>query len=149
MCAGLVARELDHTRAVRTARERAFRQYGISGARGEAASGYWSVRAVALPVYDRLREAGASDAMALLESLLYLLAVNSDTNLISRGGISGLEYVREYARKFLIEGGVLADGGIEKLLAFDDDLIARHLSPGGSADLLIVTAFLAGFPSGD
>ena len=29
------------------------------------------------------------------------------------------------------------------MAAFDDELIARNLSPGGSADLLTVTAFLA------
>jgi len=73
---------------------------GVAGARGEAVSGYWTVRSVALPVYDRLREAGASEDMALM--------VNSDTNLISRGGLAGLEFVREYARRLLLQGGVLA-----------------------------------------
>jgi len=34
---------------------------------------------------------------------------------------------------------------LKKMAAFDDELIARNLSPGGSADLLIVTAFLAKF----
>ena len=145
ICAGLVDRELDDTTSARTAGERAFRRYGVAGARGEAASGYWTVRSVALPVYDRLRKAGIGEEMALLESLLHLLAVNADTNLISRGGLAGLEYVREYARRLLLEGGVLATDGLEKMVAFDDELIARNLSPGGSADLLIVTAFLARF----
>jgi len=81
---------------------------GVAGARGEAVSGYWTVRSVALSVYDRLREAGASEDMALLEALLHLLMVNSDTNLISRGGLAGLEFVREYARRLLLQGGVLA-----------------------------------------
>ena len=63
---------------------------------------------MALPVYDRLREAGASEDMALLEALLHLLMANSDTNLISRGGLAGLEFVREYARRLLLQGGVLA-----------------------------------------
>ena len=30
-----------------------------------------------------------------------------------------------------------------------DELIVRHLSPGGSADLLAVTWFLSGFPAGE
>ena len=38
---------------------------------------------------------------------------------------------------------------LKKLAAFDDELIARNLSPGGSADLLIVTAFLAEFSNRD
>jgi len=146
ICAGLVSRELDDRTSAQTAGERAFRRYGVAGARGEAAPGYWTVRSAALPAYDGLRDAGASEEIALLETLLHLLAVNSDTNLISRGGPAGLEYVREHARRLLAEGGVLAVGGIDKLAAFDDELIARNLSPGGSADLLIVTAFLAGLP---
>jgi triphosphoribosyl-dephospho-CoA synthase CitG/holo-ACP synthase CitX len=149
ICAGLVNRELDDTRSAHTAGERAFHRYGVAGARGEAASGYWTVRSVALPVYDRFRETGIGEELALLESLLHLLMVNADTNLISRGGLAGLEYVRQYARRLLLEGGVLATGGIENIVAFDDELIARNLSPGGSADLLIVTAFLARFPKGD
>lgn len=147
ICAGMVNRELDGTGTFETPGKRAFRKYGMAGARGEAASGYWTVRSAALPVYGRLRNAGIGEEMALLESLLHLLAVNADTNLISRGGLGGLEYVREYAQKLLREGGVLAPGGLEKMLAFDDELIARNLSPGGSADLLIMTAFLSRFQS--
>ena len=40
-------------------------------------------------------------------------------------------------------GGVHHRGIIEALRAFDDELIARNLSPGGSADLLAVTWFLS------
>jgi len=76
------------------------------------------------------------------------MAVNADTNLVSRGRLAGLEYVRDRARGLLLGGGVLAPDGLEKLAAFDDELMVRNLSPGGSADLLIVTAFLAGFHLG-
>ena len=100
-----------------------------------------------LPVYDRLREDNVSDELALLQVLLHLLAVNEDTNVLSRGGLAGLQYVREYATRLLEEGGVLATDGLEKMAAFDDELIARNLSPGGTADLLAVAAFLAKFPT--
>jgi triphosphoribosyl-dephospho-CoA synthetase len=36
--------------------------------------------------------------------------------------------------------------GVAKMAAFDDALIAHHLSPGGTADLLGVTWFLAQLP---
>jgi hypothetical protein len=39
----------------------------------------------ALLVYDRLRLNGVCEELALLQVLLYLLAVNEDTNLVSRG----------------------------------------------------------------
>jgi len=149
ICVGLLARELSDTHAMQTDGERSFRRHGLTGARGEAASGYLLVRTVALPVYDRLRLDGVGDNVALLQVLLHLLAVNGDTNLVSRGGLAGLNYVRTYARKLLREGGALAPDGFEKMEAFDDELIARHLSPGGSADLLAVTWFLARFPKDD
>jgi triphosphoribosyl-dephospho-CoA synthase len=40
---------------------------------------------------------------------------------------------------------VLVEGGIEAMQQLDDELIARNLSPGGSADLLAVTWFLSHF----
>jgi triphosphoribosyl-dephospho-CoA synthase len=147
MCAGLVDRELGGIHTARTAGERMFRLYGLAGARGEAASGYETVRTVALPVYDRLRLGGFRENVALLQVLLHLLAVNNDTNLVSRGGLAALHYVRYYASKLLREGGAVAPGGVNRMAAFDDALIASHLSPGGTADLLAVTWFLAQFPS--
>jgi triphosphoribosyl-dephospho-CoA synthase len=83
---GLVDRELNGGQEAQTAGERAFRRHGFTGARGEAASGYATVRMAALPVYDRLRRDGVAEDVALLEVLLRLLAVNDDTNLVSRGG---------------------------------------------------------------
>jgi triphosphoribosyl-dephospho-CoA synthase len=149
ICVGLVDRELSSRDTANTAGERSFRIYGFTGARGEAASGYELVRAVALPVYERLRFDGAGEDVALLQVLLHLLAVNDDTNLVSRGGLAGLHYVREYAKALLREGGALAPDGLRKMKAFDDTLIARHLSPGGTADLLSVAWFLARFPTVD
>ena len=148
MCAGIVERELGGQREPRTAGERVFRRHGLGGARSEAASGFALVRAAALPAYDELRRSGYRDEVALLQVLLRLLAVNADTNVVSRGGLEGLEYVRHYARRLLREGGALAPDGMEKMAAFDDALIARRLSPGGCADLLGVAWFLAQFPAG-
>jgi triphosphoribosyl-dephospho-CoA synthase len=132
ICAGIVERELG---AARTAGERAFARYGATGARGEVASGFAIVQTVALPVYDGLQRASISEDIALLQVMLHLLVVNDDTNLVSRGGLAGLEYVRAHAQQLLREGGALAPDGLKKLAALDDELIERNLSPGGSADL--------------
>jgi len=147
VCVGLVDRELKGAQKAQTAGERAFFRYGFAGARGEAVSAFATERTAALPVYDCLRLQGVDEDVALLQVLLHLLAVNDDTNLVSRGGFAGLDYVRNYARRLLREGGALAPDGVKKMAAFDDVLIARHLSPGGSADLLGLTWFLAQFPT--
>lgn len=123
ICQGMVTRELAARGAVGTAGERQFRQFGLTGARGEAESGFATVNAV-LPHWDRLR---------LEEMLLRLMAVNPDSNLVARGGLEGLNYVQTYALKLLRDGWDRQ--ALEKM---DDALIARNLSPGGSADLLSV-----------
>jgi triphosphoribosyl-dephospho-CoA synthase len=148
ICLGLVERELIRAETADTPGERVFRSYRLTGARGEAAGGYKLVRTVALPKYRRLRLHGIAEDTALLQVLLHLLAVNGDTNLVSRGGLTALDYVRGYARKILDEGGVLVPDGVRKMAVFDDALIAHHLSPGGSADLLAVTCVLALVPEG-
>ena len=65
--------------------------------------------------------------------LLSLMAVNPDSNLVSRGGLNGLHYVQGYAQQLLDRGWDKQD-----LIKMDQALIARNLSPGGSADLLSV-----------
>lgn len=59
-------------------------------------------------------------------ALLRLMAVNSDTNLVSRGGPNGLSYVQDYAVTLLNQPWTVDD-----LSEMDRQLIARQLSPGG------------------
>jgi len=74
----------------------------------------------------------------LLNALLRLMAHNPDTNLVSRGGVAGLQYVQRYATRLLRQQWT-----IEDIREMDANLIARNLSPGGSADLLAVSYILA------
>jgi triphosphoribosyl-dephospho-CoA synthase len=145
LCAGLVERELVQTNTARTAGERLFRQYGMTGARGEAASGFATVRQFVLPGYAALVESGIPGDLALLQALLLLMAHNADTNLVSRGGLAGLERVQNAAHSLLAAGGAISGNGLAAMAALDDELIRCNLSPGGSADLLAVTWFLACF----
>ncbi len=125
-----------------------YKRQGLSGARGEAESGFRTVRTQALPVFNRVVQEHDDTHLALLQTLLHLMAWNDDTNLVSRGGLEGLYYVQQQAQKLLWQGGVLVEGGIEAMQSLDDELILRNLSPGGSADLLAVTWFLSHFPAG-
>ncbi|WP_413739167.1 triphosphoribosyl-dephospho-CoA synthase CitG [Sodalis sp. RH21] len=140
-CAGMIATELAGCRQAATVGEHLYLRYGLTGARGEAASGFATVRRHALPAWDRLASAGAGRQAALLHCLLVLMAHNPDTNLVARGGMAGLDYVRGYAGRLLSGGWCPA-----QLRAMDRALIGRNLSPGGSADLLAVTLVLAQFP---
>lgn len=137
ICHGLVARELAARSGMATAGERQYHLLGLTGARGEAESGFATVRKHVLPGWQQYR-----GERRLQRALLQLMAVNPDSNLVSRGGIGGLHYVQAYA------GNLLANGWDHEALAeMDRQLTARRLSPGGSADLLAVAWVLGGIPS--
>ncbi|WP_114394011.1 triphosphoribosyl-dephospho-CoA synthase CitG [Oleisolibacter albus] len=146
ICDGIVD-ELCRTAEATTAGEHLYRRYGLTGARGEAASGFATVRQHALPAYERLLTAGLGTETALHGALLELLAVNPDTNVVARGGLDGLAFLQDSARCLRRDGGVLAPDFRRRMDRLDDAAIARNLSPGGSADLLAVTWFLSRLPA--
>ena len=103
---------------------------GAAGAIGEAADGF--PHAVfcteRLSFYGAIRAQNAG-ALALCDVMANL----QDTNVLHRGGAEGLAFVQAEAKRI----GVLPVSEREPaLFAFDDALIERNLSPGGSADML-------------
>jgi triphosphoribosyl-dephospho-CoA synthase len=62
-----------------------------------------------------------------------------DTNLLWRGGVEGLDFVRSAAAEFNRSGGVTTFGWQMRILAMHRTFISRNLSPGGSADLVAAT----------
>ncbi|QKN82258.1 triphosphoribosyl-dephospho-CoA synthase CitG [Scandinavium goeteborgense] len=141
-CQGLTARELQRNNLKQTAGQKMYQQLGLTGARGEAESGYPQVLNLALPHYQALRDKGIDPELALLDTLLLLMAHNGDTNVASRGGVQGLNWLQRQAKTLLDQGGIRRSADLFHLYEFDKRCIARNLSPGGSADLLIVTLFL-------
>ena len=140
-CEGLVYDELKARVELpaATAGERIYQQYGLCGARGEAASGMATVMNYALPTYQHCLQAGRSEEESLLRTLLVIMTQNDDTNVVSRGGIEELRFLQNYAAQIL-ENIAIRDHTLEaELIKFDDELIARNLSPGGAADLLSAT----------
>lgn len=119
-------------------------RHGVGGARAEAAAGFPSVMAAGLPTYLSTLEMTGDEACAETQALFALIALVDDTNLLWRGGADGLAHAKQSAADFLARGGVLARGWRRRANAIDFDFRSRRLSPGGSADLLAVTLFLAG-----
>ena len=117
--------------------------YGSGGARQEAASGFPAALALGLPAYRSVLAAHGDGELAATQALFALMSELDDTNLLWRGGQSGLAYGQRAASEFLAAGGVFASDWRDHAEAIDRDFIARRLSPGGSADLLGVTLFLA------
>ncbi len=143
-CSQLVVDELEQTKQTsETHGEKIFRQFGLTGARGEAASGFHTVMNYSLPSYRKALSEGASTEQALWQVLLTLMAYNQDTNVVSRGGMHGLKYVQNSALTLLEQGGWHDENLESKLLQLDTKFIELNLSPGGSADLLAITWLLA------
>jgi triphosphoribosyl-dephospho-CoA synthase len=54
-----------------------------------------------MPVFNRMMAETGDSNLALLQTLLHLMAWNDDTNLVSRGGLAGLNFVQQQAQKLL------------------------------------------------
>lgn len=119
------------------------RRYGTGGARQEAASGFPAAIEVGLPAYREGMCLTGDSGAAATHALFALMAALEDTNLLWRGGQQGLDWARQRAADFLAAGGVSLPDWPERAADIDRQFTARHLSPGGSADLLGVTLFLA------
>jgi triphosphoribosyl-dephospho-CoA synthase len=120
----------------------AARRFGAGGAREEAAAGFPTVFGIGLPAYRQTLNARANEQAAAVQCLFALMAELEDTNLLYRGGLSGLEFARAHARSFLASGGVFQNGWQARSAAIHREFVARRLSPGGSADLLAATLFV-------
>ncbi len=141
MAAGLTERDLKGITFdnARTAGEKSYAQYGITGARGEAEKGFPTVLNAALPKFEEGLERGLSLNDAGCAALLALIAAGTDTNLISRSDRKTQVRVSEGISELLGEDPFPSRETLEKI---NSAFAERNLSPGGSADLLAVTYFL-------
>ena len=120
--------------------EKLYVEHGITGIRGEAATGYPSL-AKALDYYQSIEHLSKRHRDLLL--LLYLMTFVEDGNIIHRGGIEAYKNVQQEAKLLFDEAQTLSEEElVSKLEDYDQVLIERNLSPGGSADLLSLTFFL-------
>lgn len=129
--------QMEKSSRFETGGEQQFRQYGLTGARGEAASGFESVQAIALPVLRQAVASGMTLQQAGLRALMSLMKSVNDSNVIRRAGMEGQKFVMEQANRALDEGC-----SEEILREMNRTFVRRGVSPGGSADLLAAAYFL-------
>lgn len=140
---GLVSKDFAdiHQKSALTHGEKLYLEYGFTGIRGEAEKGYPVLRDEVLP-YLRNRKEKLSYEETLLEVLFLLMRHVEDSNIVTRGGIESLGYVRSTAEKFLADGGMRQEDAYEKIQIMNETFISRNLSPGGAADLLSLAIVL-------
>src|SRR4030095_10125803 len=92
---------------------------------------------IALPALRAARAGNASVRIQRVRALLALLAHVDDTNVLHRGGAVGLAFVQRRAAEVAAARDVIAQSA-----EMHCELVARRLSPGGSADLLAAALFV-------
>lgn len=117
-------------------------RFRARGAREEVLAGFPTLTRVAAPTLAATLAAVGSVERARVETLFSVMATLDDTNLLHRGGVAGLGFVRAEAAAFLAAGGVRHPHWRARALALHRACIARHLSPGGSADVLAAAIFV-------
>jgi triphosphoribosyl-dephospho-CoA synthase len=141
--AGAIARLPDRKQSsVLTHGELAKLRYGVAGARGEACNNFPHIVQFGLPALRGDRAAGLSEEVGRLNALFSIMAHLDDTCILYRGGMEALTAVKNGARAVLAAGGSSTSSGRKQMCILDEELLARHVSPGGSADLLAATIFL-------
>ncbi len=112
---------------------------------GLYAEGYALVFDQLLPTYIAARNRGWSDAWAAAKVFMFCLALIPDTHIVRKHGPETALSVRETAIRMLERFDQCGDPVMmqDALMTWDGSLKAAGINPGTSADLIVVTAFLA------
>ncbi len=141
----LVDRELKNKKLDRplTYGEKLYVKYGITGIRGEAASGFKTVRLYGLPLFKELMDSRKGSLNGrLIQVLINLMSYAEDSNILGRHDLKMLQIVQKRAKKIRDLGGSFTEEGLEEIRELDKWCVQNWVSPGGSADLLAVTVML-------
>ena len=122
-----------------TVGQQLFLRYGITGVRGQAASGFPEVSAIGLPRLEEGLKKGLSINDAACAALMALIAGTVDTNMIHRGGVAAQQEASRAVTEALAKEPF---PGEEALEDWNRRFVEKNLSPGGCADLLAMTLML-------
>jgi triphosphoribosyl-dephospho-CoA synthase len=145
MAEGLVATDLDRAKLSLknqpTHGELVYLRHDLPGVRAEAEAGFPIVFDIALPLYEACADLPRNDR--LVHTLLEIMSHCEDTNVAHRHSPAVLAEVRSRAAAAMAAGGMRSPEGRAAVVAMEREFAERNISPGGSADLLGLTAFLA------
>ena len=123
--------------------ERIYKEHKILGIRGEVEKGLPTVMNISYPLFKRLMDNTSYGLnTAMIHTLISLMTVVDDINILGRHGMPMLDYVRARSSQAIKYGGFLRPKGRKYVKYMDKDFIDKNISPGGSADLLAVTLLI-------
>ncbi len=80
---------------------------------------------------------------SIVQTYLTFLADRVDTMILGKYGRRTAEWVKKEAVNILDAGGIRTKKGKNMIRSFDDELRAKNINPGTSADLVASTLFIA------
>lgn len=122
--------------------KKASHRYRIPGAKEQAQQGFPTVINHGLAELRFSRTRGDSEEHAQVNALLAMMVDLTDTCVLSRGGWSALETMRQGARQVLACGGIGTQLGMAQYQKLETEMMKLYISPGGAADLLSATLLL-------
>lgn len=108
------------------------RNFKVGGALENAREAYPELFTAWLPYYRSLE----GDPYRCHKTLLYIMTILDDTNVLHRRGAEGLSHTKSEAAR------LLKDFSMSGLSSMNRDFIRENISPGGSADMLSLTMFI-------
>lgn len=108
------------------------RNFKVGGALENAREAYPELFTAWLPYYRSLE----GDPYRCHKTLLYIMTILDDTNVLHRRGAEWLAHTKSEAAR------LLGDFSPEGLSSLNRDFIRENISPGGSADMLSLTMFI-------
>lgn len=140
----LVEKELEELpkKNTLTIGEQLYHKYKITGIRGEVMSGLPSVRLHGLPALKFALNNNINLNDSLVHTLLTLISVTEDSNVVWRSSYTTLLEVQNMAKNCLRLGSIFSIQGKKEIQNLEKIFLAQRISPGGSADLLSITLAL-------
>lgn len=120
-----------------------YEKYGIMGARQQAYQGYACVFEKMENTLHLAKVLGEDHAFNLL--LIYYISIIDDSNIIKRSSLEKLNEIREICKRaYQKYYGLSAskDDFVKYLEKLGDYFVELNISPGGSADLIILSYFI-------
>lgn len=144
MTKGIVKNELESLLNIKKNKlsygDKIFLEHNIKGIKGEVEAGMPIIFDFSLEFYQECDYLEKNKR--LVHTLIGIMQISNDTNIIHRHSIEVLDEVKEKARKIISLGGMKTQLGEEMIEALSHEFVKRNISPGGSADLLGVTIFM-------
>lgn len=107
-------------------------KYHVATALDVAQTGYSDLTSLWLKKYEQLD----GDEFQAVKTLLYIMSMLDDTNIIHRVGFERAQQVKIEARE------ILNNFSLDAVSKLNDKYINENISPGGAADMLALTFFI-------